>query len=83
MTNQFKQAVCQCCSHEAGKRKYVRAEKQKANHILHLLLTLVTGGLWAFVWLEASFRGKYRCPTCGSSDLRVVSGFSKEWERAS
>ena len=27
------------------------AQKKKTNHILHLLLSLVTGGLWLIVWL--------------------------------
>lgn len=27
----------------------------KTNHILHLILTVLTGGLWAFVWVLVSF----------------------------
>jgi hypothetical protein len=27
------------------------SQRKKTNHVLHLLLTLVTGGLWLIVWL--------------------------------
>jgi len=26
-------------------------QKKKASHVLHLLLTLLTGGIWAIVWI--------------------------------
>jgi len=29
-------------------------QKKKTNHILHLLLTLLTAGLWVFVWIWAA-----------------------------
>ncbi len=38
----------------------------RPSHILHLLLTIVTGGLWLIVWLFLSSSGKqFRCPYCG------------------
>ena len=44
----------------------VLARAKGTNHILHLLLTIVTGGLWAVVWLFASMGKKdWRCPSCG------------------
>lgn len=48
--------------------KMVLAQKQTPNHILHLLLTLVTFGAWAIVWaiVAVSAPGRYRCPSCGA-----------------
>jgi len=45
----------------------VLAERQTPNDILHLLLTLVTVGLWLPVWVLVSVFGRtaYRCPHCG------------------
>jgi len=39
---------------------------RRPNHVLHAVLTLLTGGLWIVVWLlailEASFhRGRVKC----------------------
>lgn len=47
----------------------VLAEKQTPNHILHLLLSLVTAGLWIVVWILVTIGahlGAYRCPHCGA-----------------
>lgn len=59
----------------AKKRRYcpdddrmVLAEKQTPNHILHLLLSVVTVGFWIPVWLLVAIGsdlGTYRCPVCG------------------
>lgn len=40
----------------------------KANHVLHLLLSLVSCGLWLPVWLivAAATSGNYRCARCGT-----------------
>jgi hypothetical protein len=32
-------------------KKYDKLESLKINHILHLLLSLLTGGLWIIVWV--------------------------------
>lgn len=48
----------------------VLAEKQTPNHILHLLLTLVTFGLWLIVWLIVLTKPEpWLCPHCGSATL--------------
>jgi hypothetical protein len=48
-------------------QRLVLAERQTANHILHLLLSLVTVGFWIPVWLLLTiFSGPYRCPHCGA-----------------
>lgn len=42
--------------------------KQRANHVLHLILTIVTLGLWSPVWITCAIlaSGKpARCQTCG------------------
>jgi hypothetical protein len=43
------------------------------NHLLHLVLTLLTLGLWGFVWLFlwATTLSNYRCTKCGSKVSRV------------
>jgi len=44
--------------------------KKTPNHVLHLLLTLFTAGLWLVVWiliaLSASGAGEARCGKCGT-----------------
>jgi hypothetical protein len=39
------------------------------NHVLHLLLSICTAGLWLIVWLLvcAGMIGGYRCARCGTS----------------
>lgn len=44
--------------------------KQRINHVLHLLLTIITAGLWGlFVWLPLGLTNSSRramCTSCGS-----------------
>ena len=37
------------------------------NHILHLVLTLITFGLWGIVWILVAVgkSGGYKCSKCG------------------
>lgn len=50
-----------------NERRLVLAERPSPNHILHLLLSIVTAGIWLIVWLLLIvFRGPYRCPHCGA-----------------
>jgi len=58
-----------------------KLERKTANHILHLLITLVLGFLtlpfffiggifWIVVWIFSSIQvGNWRCSTCGSSSV--------------
>ena len=48
-------------------KKNVMAQANKPNHVLHLILTVITAGLWAIVWLllAAGSSGNYRCTECG------------------
>lgn len=44
----------------------VLARAKGTSHILHLLLTFATGGLWLIIWILVSGRKKdWRCPMCG------------------
>jgi hypothetical protein len=46
----------------------VLAERPGTNHILHLLLSLITGGLWIIVWVGIAVKfGGWKCPICGSA----------------
>ena len=47
--------------------KYVLVRGATPNHILHLLLTLVTCGLWLIVWVLLSIAPVvWRCSQCGA-----------------
>jgi hypothetical protein len=49
----------------------VLAIKPTPNHILHLLLSIVTGGLWLIFWLMLSFKVEtWRCARCGAETYR-------------
>lgn len=44
--------------------------RQSTNHVLHLILTLVTLGLWGIVWAIVAFNNRSkpgRCSVCGSA----------------
>jgi len=47
-------------------------EKEKQNNLLHLILSLVTVGIWLPVWILIAVLGAfkpYRCTVCGESKL--------------
>jgi hypothetical protein len=50
-------------------QKNVMAQKNTPNHVLHLLLTIFTAGLWGIVWLIVTLSniGGYRCTQCGKA----------------
>jgi hypothetical protein len=51
--------------------EWVLAERQTPNHLVHLLLSLVTAGLWLPIWIVITLvsSSAYRCPKCGSKTL--------------
>ena len=51
----------------ANCKKQVMTQKNAPNHILHLLLTVFTAGIWLIVWilLIAGHIGGSRCTECG------------------
>ena len=60
----MKQASAYC--HVCERR--VLATGKAPNHVLHLLLTIFTIGIWWIIWalLGAATIGNYRCTRCGS-----------------
>ena len=61
--------VCKECD------AYRPFDKHGPNHILHLLLTLLTFGLWSVIWLLITI-GKefepYHCRVCGEKWYRQI-----------
>lgn len=57
-------AFCESCD------RYVRGVKEKnTTHVLHVLLSVCTCGLWLPIWLLVGVSDAsqpYRCPYCGS-----------------
>lgn len=49
--------------------------KEGLNHVLHLILTLVTLGLWGIVWIIlgiASAAKPTRCTQCGTTRKEII-----------
>lgn len=57
---QTKRGYCKECG------KNVLLQKEQCNHIFHLLLSIITYGFWALVWINIAWSRKWRCPRCGS-----------------
>jgi hypothetical protein len=59
---QYKGGFCKTCD---APRKL---ERKGANHILHLLLSVITFGWWLIIWALLSLPsiGGWRCSMCGS-----------------
>ncbi len=50
---------------ECGRNVLIR--RPGTNHLLHLILAIITGGLWIPIWLLCSIRtGGWRCTNCGA-----------------
>ena len=54
--------------------------EKKTEHLLHLLLSVVTGGAWIPVWLFLSMdTSKPRCTVCGrKATYRLFRGYRRE-----
>jgi hypothetical protein len=64
--------------------KRVRVTRTGPNHLLHLILTVFTGGLWVFVWVFTGLKGSpYRCDICGSDNLADAEWYERTHSRAS
>ena len=66
MATKTKTRYCRIC---AQKRPF---DKEGPNHVLHLLLSVVTLGMWLSVWILViglNMWGLYRCRSCGSRRL--------------
>ena len=54
-------------------KKNVVVFRRGTSHVLHLLLSILTAGLWLIVWIGASIKfGGWRCHECGSTDVSKV-----------
>jgi len=61
------------------KVKLVRPQP-KVTHLLHFTLSIITSGLWVFIWLITvmyshlkEYSVKYRCNECGSNNIKHIS----------
>lgn len=62
MGTQQSSGYCHHCQQQ------VSISRPTPNHILHLLLTICTGGLWIIVWILLSLRPQaWRCNNCGKT----------------
>lgn len=57
----FQKAPCEHC------QQWTQHYRDAPNHVMHILLTLLTCGIWAPVWLIAAMGGvrHWRCCRCG------------------
>ncbi len=63
------QGYCQYCKQ---KRPF---DKEGVSHILHLLLTIFTCGLWIIMWIFIVIMNElanYRCRECGTKYSTIV-----------
>ncbi|KON79399.1 hypothetical protein PA01_12710 [Azoarcus sp. PA01] len=68
MAEEKKSGLCKAC----GKRTVVF--RKGTNHVLHLILTILTAGVWLIVWFGVSVKfGGWRCTECGSTGVKQVS----------
>lgn len=65
--------------------RMVLAEKQTPNHLLHLVLSIVTAGIWIIVWVVLAIGsdfGAYKCPHCGAKTRsRAPRGWKPQRDR--
>ena len=60
MATQVASGWCRNCG------RAVKVTRPGRNHLLHLVLTLLTSGLWLFVWVPLMLTSKpWRCSSCG------------------
>jgi RNA polymerase subunit RPABC4/transcription elongation factor Spt4 len=63
-----KSAFCPTC----GRQRLFVAPTP--SHLLHLVLTLITFGIWLIVWLLIGAKtGPYRCSVCGTTEAQERS----------
>lgn len=60
---EMKMQRCTCCN------KATLHTVEGCNHVLHLLLTFFTGGLWLIPWIIVAIcSGKANCTECGKEN---------------
>ena len=65
MGTQVAEGFCPCCGRQ------VLLHRQGPNHLLHLVLSIVTGGVWLIVWAALAWSAgvwpePWRCTVCGA-----------------
>ena len=71
---EIRRDYCRVCDRD------VVVNVERSNHVLHLLLTCITFGLWFPVWFFRSFTKRNRCSQCGGKIYgggRAVAGLDK------
>jgi hypothetical protein len=67
MGMQYKSGFCKQCGEQR------KVERKGTNHILHLILSVLTVGVWVIIWIGTSIKfGGWRCGTCGSTQTAKV-----------
>jgi hypothetical protein len=67
MADERKSGYCKNC------QKDVVVFRPGTNHILHLLLSVLTMGIWIIPWLLDCIKiGGWRCQVCGSKSVRRI-----------
>ena len=67
MGMQYKSGFCKQCGEQR------KVSRKSANHILHLILSVLTAGFWLIVWFLVAIQfGGWRCDTCGSTKANSV-----------
>ena len=67
MSIQQRSGYCKACGAQ------VLVQRKGTNHILRLLLTLATSGVWIIVWILAGIKiGGWRCSHCGSKRVSKI-----------
>ena len=64
-----KTTICRQCKTCGQSRPF---SKQRVSHILHAFLSLITGGLWVFIWIMLGVLNvftPFRCEFCGKGKL--------------
>ena len=60
---------CKACN----RQRMIR--RKGTNHILHLLLTIITCGFWFIIWILSAIKfGGWRCTQCGRKVRRTLFG---------
>lgn len=61
MAEEVSTGYCKVCA------KQTKIARPGTNHILHLILTVITFGIWSVIWLLSAIKiGGWRCATCGA-----------------
>ncbi len=60
MSLDYKGKYCKRCN------KHILAQRKGTNHILHLIITILTIGFWAIIWIGVGIKfGGWQCSHCG------------------